>query len=164
MERQAGVGRRANEGPLAGLNRGLSVHTLVHVAAPLVGADGVGRGKHVQRRIRAAHAPPIGRPQGIAPTRRPLGWGAGTVCDDVSAPPMHRRSGDHKGSPLQDTRRRETREPCTTTYPRRPCTADRATTGSLSQKHPRPCQRQSAATQNVTIADSTTTYDHQGRS
>ena len=44
MERQAGVGRRANESPLARLNRGLSVHTLVHVAAPLVGADGVGAG------------------------------------------------------------------------------------------------------------------------
>ena len=136
MERQTGVGRRANESPLAGLNRGLSVHTLVHVAAPLVGADGVGRGKHVQRRIRAAHAPPIWRPQGIAPTRHPQGRGAGTVCDAVSAPPMHRRSGDHKGSTLHDPRRRETREPCTTMYPRRPCTADRATTGDRPYKTP----------------------------
>ena len=112
------------------------MHTLVHVAAPLVGADGVGRGNHVRRRIRAAHAPPIGRPQGIAPTRHPQERGAGTVCDAVSAPPMHRRSGDHKGSPLQDTRRREAREPCATPYPRRPCTADRATKRDHPYKTP----------------------------
>ena len=85
------------------------------------------RGNHVRLRIRAAQAPPIGRPQGIAPTRHPQERGAGTECDAVSLPPMHRRSGDHKGSPLQDTRRGEAREPCATPYPRRPCTADRAT-------------------------------------
>ena len=47
------------------------MHTLVHVAAPLVGADGVGRVNSVRRRIRAANALPIGRPQGIATTRHP---------------------------------------------------------------------------------------------
>ena len=94
------------------------------------------RGNHVRLRIRAAHAPPIWRPQGISPTRHPQERGAGIMYDCVSAPPMHRRSGDHKGSPLQDTRRREAREPCTTTYPRRPCTADRATTRDRPYKTP----------------------------
>ena len=89
---------------------------------------GVGRGNRVRRRIRAAHAPPIGRPQGIAPTRHPQERGAGNMYNAVSAPPMHRRSGDHKGLTLRDTLRRGAREPCATTYPRRPCTADRATT------------------------------------
>ena len=195
MERQAGVGRRANESPLAGLDSGLPVHTLVHVAAPLVGADGLGarepctttyprrpytadrattrdrpyktpagerRGNRVRRRIRAAHAPPIWRPQGIAPTRHPQERGAGTMYDDVSAPPMHRRSGDHKGSPLQDTRRREARESCTTAYPRRPSTTDRATTRDRPYKTPTGKRRGNRARRISTPPIHRRSGDHKG--
>ena len=53
------------------------------------------------------------------------------MYNDVSAPPTHRRSGDHKGSPLQDARWGGAREPCAPPYPRRPCTADPATTRDI---------------------------------
>ena len=50
----------------------------------------------------------------IAPTRRPQETGAAIMYDCVSAVPKHHRSGDHKGSPLQETRRKEAREPSAT--------------------------------------------------
>ena len=71
-----------------GLDRVLAgpVHTRIYVFLPPRRSFRSG----VERctAIPSTHTPPNGRPQGIAPTRRPLGWGAVTAVSVVSAQPI----------------------------------------------------------------------------